>query len=359
MMKTIALTATLLLLSPSVLPTPVLAQTKPKTKPAPQKPQPAVGIKGAGQVVGGVNRFGELFALKSGFTYQILSARYSLEPFECYSNTPPGTDEKLLILTIAIKNNRRDADNFFGEHLLKAVDASGQNYDSGYYVLRSKPTAEFGPTLKPGQGLGQGGTDPIEVVFKLPQTARVAKLILGVGREGTQEEVTRFFMADATEAEAGGKPDPKNVIAPLPDGAAKDALIPQNQSVPSWSFAFTLTGFSQAGKKGDEDAPEGKRWVYAHITVKNTMHTKQNLYEFSGGDGTREMLLRDTDGEKYPGYELLKAKRDEEANDSLEPGEERVLRVAFLVPKDATFKTALLGASRGHRYVFDASMIGK
>ena len=357
-MNQLAFAASLLLLTPTTF----VQKPKPKPKQAPPpatKPQPPVGIKGAGQLAGGVLRFGDLFAIKSGFTYQILSARYSLDPYECYGLDKLRKDEKFLILTVAIKNNRRDTDNFFGEHPIQAVDATGQNYESGHYLLKSKPGESFSPNLKPGQGVGQGGTDSVEVAIKLPMGARVAKLILKEGREGTQEEVTRFFMAEATEAEAGGKPEPKNTIAPLPAWAAKDAIIPQNQYVPTWSYQLQLTGFSSASKKGDEEAPEGKKWVFAHITVKNPFHTKQNLYELPGGDEIRELLLKDTDGEKYPAFYLLKAKRDEEYEGELEPGEERAFRIAFPVPKDATFKTALLGSANGHLYLFDASTAGK
>ncbi len=352
MTKLLALATLLTLAAPTLAAPPKKPAPKPSVKPV-AKP----GIKGAAQMTGGAIRFGEIFALKSGFTYQILSARYSLDAFECYDMTAPATDEKLLILTVAIKNNRREEDNYFGVHSLQAVDTSNQIYETSQsaYALRSQPGKEFGPSLKPGQGLGQGGIDPLEVVFKMPADARIVKLILKQGREGTSEEVLRFFIAGATEAEAGGKPDPKNLLAPLPHLAEKNALVPPGQYVPSWTFQFKLTGFSTADKKGDEDAPEGKRWIFASISIKNPMHKKQNLYEFTGGGGLRELTLIDSDGERYPASYLLKAKRDEDGDGELEPGEEKSYRVAFLVPKDTPFKSARLGASQGHLYLFDAS----
>lgn len=362
-MKSIALfSLTLALLAP-VLAVPPKKPTKPPVKKPTPKPTPKPaqqpGVKGAGQMAGGVLKFGDLFAIKAGFTYQILGARYTLEPFECYDPTAPSTGEKLLVLTVAIKNNKRGEDNFFGEHPLQAVDEKGRNYESGYYALRSQGRAAFSPSLKPGQGIGQSNTDPLQVVFKMPADARIVKLILKEGREGTSEEVTRFFIAGATEAEAGGKPDPKNAIAPLPAWAQKDATVPTDQFVPSWLYQFKMNGFSKADKKGDEDASEGKHWVFASITVKNPLHDKQGLYDFVGGDDIREMALIDTDGEKYPASYMLKAKRDEGYDGELEPGEERVYRIAFEVPKDATFKTVRLGAPRSNRYSFDASGAGK
>ncbi|MGC4045026.1 MAG: DUF4352 domain-containing protein [Armatimonas sp.] len=361
-MKSVSIFALTLALGVVAVAAPPKKPTKPPVKPAAKptpKPPSSPGVKGAGQVAGGVLKFGDLFALKSGFTYQILSARYSLEPFECYETLAPSTGEKLLILTVATKNNKRGEDNFFGDHLYQAVDDKNQNYENSSYLLRSQPGVGFSPTLKPGQGIGQGGTDPLEVAFKMPSDTRLVKLILKLGREGTSEEVTRFFLAGATEAEAGGKPDPKNLITPLPAWAQKGAIVPADQYVPSWTYQFKLNGFSKADKKGDEDAEEGKQWVYANVMVKNPFHNKQNLFDFSGGDDIRQMVLIDGDGEKYPASYLLKAKQDETYEGELEPGEEKAYRVAFLVPKDATFKSVRLGAPRSNLFAFDASTAGK
>ena len=89
-MKTLSLLALLTLAA-----IPAVAQ-KPKTPPTPPRSKPTVGVKGAGQVAGGVIRFGDLIALKSGFTYQILAARYSVDPptiwpwsNQCGSSTGP------------------------------------------------------------------------------------------------------------------------------------------------------------------------------------------------------------------------------------------------------------------------------
>lgn len=361
-MKTIALAATVLLLSPCVLLTPALAQTKQKPKTTPPKPtqvKPAVGVKGAGQMSGGAIRFGELFALKNGFTYQILSAHYSLDPIADFIDATNGS-EKFLVLSVAIKNNRKE-DNWFNadQCAFQAVDTMNQNYEGSTYILSSKPGEPLTPTLKPGQGLGQSTVDPILVAVKMPQEARLVKLILKQGREGTSEEVLRFFLADATEAEAGGKPDPKNSIVPLPKWAETGAVIPQGQLIPSNGFYFKLNGFSTAAKLGDTDAEEGKKWVFAEVTLKNPRNTPQGIFPFYGGDFVQQMVLIDGDGEKYPATQFLKAKRDEAPDGDMEPKEERVFRVGFQVPKNATFKTVRLGSPNHHIFIFDAALAGK
>jgi hypothetical protein len=364
-MKTYHIAGSLLLIAISfALITPVHAQKKPKPKTAPPKPvaktpktQP--GVKGASQMTGGAIRFGEIFALKTGFTYQILSARYSIDPFADFVPTT-GAEEKFLVLTIAIKNNRKE-DNWFNtdNYVFQAVDAMNQNYEDSSCILSSDTAKPLSPTLKPGQGLGQNAADPVLVAVKLPMSAKLVKVILKQGREGTSEEVLRFFLADATEAEAGGKPDPKNIITPLPKWAEKGAVIPQGQYVPSGSFYFKLDSFSKAEKLGDTDAEEGKQWVFANITLKNPRHANQIPFSFYAGDSLTQMVLIDGDGEKYSAGRFLKAKSDEEPSSDMEPREEKTFRIAFQVPKAATFKTVRLGTLGYHQFVFDASMVGK
>lgn len=352
----------LFLLTPLVLLAGLAAAAPPKkTVKPPVKPKPptSVGVKGAAQMAGGALRFGEIFALKSGFTYQILSARYSLDPFVQDSVS---ADEKFLVLRVAIKNNRKEGDTWFNPdaHAFQAVDSANQNREGNAYALGSKPDEPLSPSLKPGQGLGQGGGDPLEVAVKVPMTARLAKLILKQGREGASEEVLRFFLAGATEAEAGGKPDPTNVIAPLPAWAEAGATIPVGQAVPTKSYFMTLTGFSSAGSPSGQEPEEGKKWVFANVNVKNAFKSvKQGVFNFYGGDSINNLVLIDSDGEKYPASRFFKAKKDEEPDSDLDPGEERAFRIGFLVPKDAAFKSAKLGSPPGHVFLFDASAAGK
>ncbi len=356
--KSIAsITGIVALVLPCALTVPADAQQKSAQKTGTRPP--TVGIKGAGQMAGAAIRFGEIFGLKSGFTYQVLSARYTIDPFADFIDATNG-DEKFVVLNIAIKNNRK-IDNWFNSdgHVIQAVDSMNQNFEGSTHIQASKPGEPFSPTLKPGQGLGQSATEQVMVAVKMPQTARLVKLILKQGREGTSEEVIRFFLADATEAEAGGKPDPKNVIAPLPKWAEKGAIIPMGQLVPSNSFYFKLNGYSTAAKLGDAAAEEGKQWVFAEVSVKNAKQAPQAIFSFYLGDSVSQMVLIDADGEKYPAARFVKPKRDDDAEGNLEALEERNFRVAFQVPKNVVFKQARLGSPSHHQFLFDASMAGK
>lgn len=128
---------------------------KTKLQPA-QKAKAQVGIKQTPQMAGAVGRFGEIYGLKSGWTFEILGARYSYDAFDDYGQAYPATDQKFLLLQIAIKNNTPD-DNYFNtsDHQFQIQDADNQLYTGGAYRLSSMGAKEFGPTLKPGQGAGQ------------------------------------------------------------------------------------------------------------------------------------------------------------------------------------------------------------
>src|SRR3954469_3326725 len=80
--------------------------------PAPKPAAAPAPVKGQGQLAGGNGQFGTVMSLDNGFNFEILSARYTLEPFLGSETLKARTDEKLLILEIAIKNAKKD-DNWF------------------------------------------------------------------------------------------------------------------------------------------------------------------------------------------------------------------------------------------------------
>src|SRR5690242_5135186 len=57
---------------------------KPARKPV-AKPPASHQVKGQKQIVGGDGQFGVVYSLKNGVNLEILSARYTLEPFVAYS----------------------------------------------------------------------------------------------------------------------------------------------------------------------------------------------------------------------------------------------------------------------------------
>lgn len=324
--------------------------------------------RGVQQMQGGDGVFGTVYTLNNDFNFEILSARYSVEPFNSYSSIVPAKDEKLLLLTVAIKNAASQDEGYNPEaNTFTAVDTADQDYQGWDYRLASQSVSDsFYPNLKPGQGLGQNpAADELTVAILVPAKAKIQKIILNRGRKAvTDEKVVRYFIAGAASG------NPKNVIQPLP-ASIRD---PQDTSgavcadpgraalgvyVPSGAFAYRLDSVeapADAVLSGDK-AEDGKKFVVATISLKNIAAKDQGIFE-AFTDSPSPVLL-DTDGEKYVydgGAGPRKAKRDEKADDrTFKPGEEYTVRCFFVLPKDATPKTLILGRTDRHQYAVDLS----
>src|SRR5437763_254947 len=74
---------------------------------------PANVVKGQKQMAGGPGVFGTVYPLNDGFNFEVIKARYSVEPYNAYETEIAKSDEKFLILTVAIKNASPE-DKFFG-----------------------------------------------------------------------------------------------------------------------------------------------------------------------------------------------------------------------------------------------------
>ena len=344
----------------------VQAQTKKPSPPVKAQNQ----TRGQGQVAGGDGVFGTTYTLNDGLNFQIISARYSVEPYNAYETDIARTDEKFLILTVSIKNTNT-SDMFTGGEEFTVVDEKEQNYQGHNYRLNSLGIGGFGPNLKPGQGIGQTpAADELTVAIKVPAKARISKIILNNGRKTvTGEKVVRFFVADlATKARDGQDGNPKNVIKPLPEEvrdpadktgatALTEGIAKIGQSVATGYFAVSLDSvtLSATEKLNGNPPAEGKQFAIATVTVKSLYGKKITLFEM-GPD--QFPLLKDTDGEKYhivPDSSFRKSKRDEQADNGLEmaTGESYTIRYYFEIPKDAKLKTITFGMESGHHYTAD------
>ena len=107
-----------------------------------------------------------------------------MEPFASYAIIAAQTDQKVLVVDIAIKN-ARSGDNFFNvEGFASVFDEKGQQYNfgSGCLALKSLGVKTPNTSLKPGQGLGQSSfNDPLQMGVVLPAKARIVKIILNTG----------------------------------------------------------------------------------------------------------------------------------------------------------------------------------
>jgi len=345
---------------------PARAQQKPAAKPAAARPAPNA-VKGQGQLAGSSGQFGTVYTLQNGFNFELLSAHYTLEPFVAYETQIAGTDQKLLVAEIAIKNVEK-ADNFWNmDGMFTLVDDKGQLYPGGALALQSKAADSASATLRPGQGLGQPGlNDPLRVAWVVPGKARIVKIMLNKGRLGQKEEVLRYYVAGATKAEAGEEGDPKNVIAPLPpearDPSDKTGALAAELGkgspgayAPSGYFALRLDGFAFSTEPLGGNAPDdGKKFAIATVTAKNLTEKTLSMFDVQGGDQPLYEIT-DSDGERAKPVLYRKAKRDDDPEHEFKKGDEYTFRVVFSLPKDATVKTLVLGTGAARRWSYDVS----
>ncbi|RYX82254.1 DUF4352 domain-containing protein [bacterium] len=331
------------------------AAKKPVAKAPVKKPpvkKPTIGIKETPQMTGAVGRFGELYGLKSGFTFQILGARYSYDAFDDYSQLYPEPDQKLLVLRVALKNNT-PADLYFSstDHEFQLQASNNELYTGSAYRLRSQLSNDYSPTLKPGQGIGQGEDNPFEVAIPIPNGVTISKIILKKGRKGSTEEVMRFFVA-GTE---GG--DAKNIIAPPSVGNGKPPFKPEG-FFPSSYYEFKINSvtFTSDPIAGTEP-PENRQFAVVNITYKNATSKPQGYYDFLAG-GLDKVAFTDADGENYPAsgdIGVLKASSDERSEGEIAPDSEKTCRIVIPVPKNVALKTLIIGSAKGFRWTLDAS----
>ena len=369
MLRKLALLAALSIVSGAVC-----AQTPRKPKAAPKPPvKPQNTTSGQGQLQGGDGVFKTIYTLNSGYNFTILSAAYTVDPYNSYSADIAANDEKFLVLTVAIKNANPEDAYFNSENAsFTAVDEQGHNHDGSNYRLASLGVGGFGPTAKPGQGYGQDPVaDALTVAIKVPAKAKITKLILNNGRKFVKDaKVVRYFIAGAAKKDRDGADgNPKNIIAPLPeslrDPADPSGAVALDQGIGKLG-AFMPSGYASircdsvvtsTTEKLNDAAPEdGKQFVIATITAKNIYGKEITMFDLTNGEGVPE--LKDADGEKYSAVSdsgPRKAKRDEQAdsNTKLAPGETYSYRFYFLIPKDAKPKSLLFGEPNGHHYLLD------
>lgn len=324
--------------------------------------QPKNTVKGQGQMTGANCQFGTVYSLKNNFNFAILSARYTLEPVVTYGTLIAGTNDKLLVVEIALKNVAKVDSYFTPEGQFVAVDETGkliEEYSFGVRSALDQPT-EFG--LKPGQGLGQPELkNPLSIVFRVPARSRIVKIIVNQGRLNTNEQVLRYYIAGATKAEAGADGDPKNVIAPLPanvrDGPAGALALAEGKGekgvyLPSGAFALRLDNFAYSTTPIEGiELEEGQKYAVATITAKALTMLNQSMFEVWGGDEPLYQIV-DSDGERVRPIRCLKARRDEDAEHEFKMGEEYAFRIIFVLPADATAKKLTIGTSASRKWTF-------
>lgn len=323
--------------------------------------------KGQKQIAGGDGEFGTVYSLKDTFNFEVLSARYTVEPIPAHETRMAGTDKKLVVVDVAIKNAGSSDNNFNSDAYVTLVDAQGALYTNSVLdlVLASRDNSGDNLTLRPGQGVGQPERhDPLRFVLAVPAKARIVKIMVNQGRLNSSEKVLRYFVAGATEAEAGKDGDPRNVIAPLPDDV-RDPADPSGATaldsgkgtagvfLPSGGFALRLDSLRYTSDPTPERGPpaDGMKYALVTLTVRNLTPTPQTMLDVTGGDSS-PCTLTDSGGETDKCVGFLKAKSDEAPEHDFKPGGEYTFRVVIPLATSATAKTLTLGMGLSRTWTF-------
>lgn len=313
--------------------------------------------KGQGQLAGGLVKFGEVYSLKGGLNFEILKARYSMEPFYSYEKETAHADKKLVILDLAVKNATPSNNDHFPPITL--IDANGEKYEmgSGMLTLASKGVESFYLNLKPGQGYGQPDLhDPLQVGFLVPLNAKITKIMIGQPRLNKNEEVLRYLIA-GSDKEA----DAANVIAPLPKTVADPAdesgatAMPAGKvgigdSFTTYFSSYKVTGVTTTTEplRAGVSPEEGKQFVIVSVSMKMIGKKEMGMFYCLDKEAT---TLKDEDGDKASLFGIIKASSGDELQTSdrtFDPGEEINFRLVFQIGEKAKPSSLHIVAGSGY-----------
>lgn len=330
------------------------AQKKPAAKKPPVK-KPAAGpvVLGTTQLPGEFGKVGTTYTVgkQSPINFTLESVRYSPARFCAGPNTwAPNQEQKLMVLRFTLHNPLPREQYIGGGNGVKftAVDATDVNHDTVGPILRAGVYNErnYYGNLKPAQKI------LLETAILVPANGETPKLI--VERE-KGAPVIRYDL----RGKAGKLPAPFADPADA-TGATLLAEVPAEVGKPYPAGAFDVTvesvGFSGETLARLEPKP-GEKFATVTVKLKNATQWKQRYYWPDW-----EATLRDADGEKVTAEQtLVKATRPDQANETLEPGEDVRVRFLFRVPKDSgapqslRLKEKLLSGDKGRSLFFDLS----
>ena len=315
-----------------LLPSTVYAQSGGK-KPPVKSTGPVV--LGTTQMAGDFGKLGVTYTIGKSYpiNFTLKKAEYSIVPF-CVGNNiwVPKADEKMLVLHYTIQNSMpREQSYSWSDIRFTGVDSKDMNHEFIQAVSREGDRQSLSISLKPGQ--------------KLEATTAIV-----VPAEG----VLPKLIVERTKGEPVIRYDLRGKATPLPAPAADTADTSGATAlkvIPARTGAFSRLGVFDArldevtyvnGPLLRREPGDGKRWLTAIFTIKNTTNTTQR---YLWSDFLPD--LRDADGEKAEYTQaILKASRDEAAGDDLAPGEEARIRFFFALPQKVDGKILRLAEGK-------------
>ena len=325
-------------------------QTMPPSEPQVNQ-TPVNQTKGREQQLGGPGVFGTTYSIRgyfNNFNISLDKAWYDVTVPAAYGVLPQRT-EKFLYMNWSIKNTASGTQGMPGDGIpVSLVFADGNTKDDYIRLYRGVDSLPLTLDFRPGQGVND-----VVGFLALPAEARVTKIILNVARaQVANEQVIRYFIV------GGGtdtKPDPKNVIAPLPEmwrdladasgaKALETAKAELGKEYPISMFLATVESISFANKFGETTAADDQRLVVATLKIRNPLSSNIG-FGTTGMRSGMELIIVDGDGETANvSSQWFKATREEPVGDhEIKPGETYRVRVVFPIRKfDKPLKALVL-----------------
>lgn len=252
----------------------------------------------------------------------------------------PKANEKLLVLRFTAHNPSKTDSSLYGLRFT-AVDARDVNHVSESAFVRAGTAEEFRASLKPAQKV------ELVSVIRVPAAGVVPKLIAQRG----DGPVVRYDLRGQARPVPAPFADPRDAsgATALVDAPGKLGAV---YAFGQYDMKLEEVSFSKEPMLGRE-APTGKRYVMATVTMKNAGADAASPSHYSF-----DSELLDVDGEPVPFWVLAKGSRPEEAiNRSVKPGEEYRVRLVYIAPDNVSLRSLVLREPGTHGVVFDLTQV--
>jgi hypothetical protein len=303
------------------------------------------GAAGTSQLAGSSGQLNTAYTIgkSSLINFNLVSARYSLEPVSIRSSVYSASqDEKLLALRFVIQNPaNKDLRVYRNALKITAVDEKDVNHVLESRWARVGELDEYDANLKPSQRI------ELNTAFAVPANVRIVKLLVE-GESGAP--ILRYDMT--------GK------IAPLPapyslDGFTALTRVPaqvgQSYVLQRFSAKVEQIAFSTAPIAGREPSG-GKRYLVANISVKN-LTKNEPLRVFY--DTIRARVI-DAEGVTNEDDTMVRPSTGADFDTTLAPSAEARFNIYFEVDNNLGLKTfefneGRTGSASGRSFAYDLS----
>lgn len=327
-----------ILVASLLVPALAISATAAAPKKASKKPAPKRVVQGTKQWSGENADLNKTYTIgkESPINFSLNSAEYSVMPLGFGGEDPftltAKSNEKLLLVHFTLHNPRpQETRVLWATVHFTAVDDKNANHEDCEVIGTEKDKTKLWMDLKPGQKV-----DCYSAVV-IPADCRVAKLI--VTGDKPEEGVLRFYKEKLNikplEARYADPQDSTRARALEQVPAQTGTYLPLKVML----VRIDSVAYSSDQLDDESELPEDSRYLVCTITVKNSTPEAQS-FGWGELDGSKVVTDQDEEVDTFL-FLLQKSNRKAEYAD-LKPGQEKTVRVAFIIPSGSNAKTLVL-----------------